>query len=75
MSFSRKNTKSAIFSCNNIKFQKSNIDKIVRIFIDYELKFKFQIKNWCKKASEKIWALSCLTSYLNNSEKSWLIMQ
>ena len=45
MSFSRKNTKSAIFSYNNIKFQKSNIDKIVKIFIDYELKFKFQIKN------------------------------
>ena len=36
---------------------------------DNKLKFKSHVKNVCKKASQKIWALSRLTNYLKDSEK------
>ena len=31
---------------------------------------KKHVKNLCEKASQKIWALSRLTKYLNNSKKT-----
>ena len=33
-------------------------EKILGIAIDNKLKFKSHVKNLCKKASQKIWALS-----------------
>ena len=48
----------------------SSEKKILAITIDNKLKFKSHVKNLCKKASQKIWALSTLTNYSNDSEKS-----
>ena len=45
-------------------------EKILGIIINSKLKFKSRIKNLCKRVSQKIRALSSLTSYLNNSEKT-----
>ena len=52
----------------------SSEEKILGITIDNKLKFKNPVKNLCKKASEKIWALSSLTNYLNNSDKKLIFL-
>ena len=43
--------------------------KILGVIIDNKLNFKSHISELCKKASQKIAALSRLSSYLHNSEK------
>ena len=48
----------------------SSEKKILAITIDNKLKFKSHVKNLCKKASQKIWTVSTLTNYSNDSEKS-----
>ena len=47
----------------------SSEEKILGITIDNKLKFKSHVKKLCKKASQKIWALSRITNYLNDSDK------
>ena len=47
-------------------------EKILRVIIDNKLRFKRCVKNQCKKASRKIWALSRLINYLNNSKKKMI---
>ena len=47
----------------------SSEEKILGKTIDDKLSFKSHVKNLCKKASQKIWALSRLTNCLNDSEK------
>ena len=49
---------------------KNSSEKKIAITIDNKLKFKSHVKNLCKKVSQKIWALSTLTNYSNDSEKS-----
>ena len=41
----------------------SSEEKILGITIDSKRKFKCHVTNLCKKASQKIWALSRLTNY------------
>ena len=43
--------------------------KILGVTLDNKLNFKNHIKNLCKKASEKIGALSRLSNHLNDSQK------
>ena len=64
-----KNTENETYFFNNTEIKNSSKEKILGITIDNKLKFKSHVKNLCKKASQKIWALSRLTNYLNDSEK------
>ena len=63
------NTVNEIFVYDNIDKKNSKVEKILGIIIDNKLRFKSHIKNLCKKASQKIWALSCLMNYLSDSKK------
>ena len=45
-------------------------EKILGIIIDNKLKFKSHLRNLWKKAFQKIWVLSILPNYLNDSEKN-----
>ena len=47
----------------------SKEEKILRVIIDNKLRFKSHVKSLCKKASQKIWALSSLINYLSDSKK------
>ena len=42
---------------NNAEMKNINEENILGIIIDNKLKFKSHVKNLCKKASQKIWAL------------------
>ena len=59
-----KNTESETYLFNNTEMKNSSEEKILGITIGNKLKFKSHVKNVCKKASQKIWALSLLTNYL-----------
>ena len=63
------NTVNQTFLCDNIEMKNSKEDKIFGVVIDNKLRFKSHVKNICKKASQKIWALSCLINYLNDFKK------
>ena len=62
------NTVNETFVYDNIEM-KSEEEKILGVIIDSKLKFKSHVKNLCKKASQKIWTLSHLITYLNDSNK------
>ena len=53
----------------NILMENSKEQKIIGVIIDNKLNFKSHISELCKKASQKIAALSRLSSCLPNSEK------
>ena len=57
------------FVYDNIEMKNSKNEKLLGVIIENKLRFKSHIKNLCKKASQKIWALSRLINYLNDSEK------
>ena len=57
-----KNTENKTYLFNNTEMKNSSEEKILGKTIDNKLKFKSHVKNLCKKASQKIWALSCLTN-------------
>ena len=59
------NTESDTYFFNNTEMKNSSEEKILGITIDKELNFKSHVKKLGKKASQKIWALSRLTNYLN----------
>ena len=63
------NTENEKFLFHNILMENSKKQKILRVTIDTKLNFKSHINELCKKASQKIAALSRLSSYLHNSEK------
>ena len=54
---------------NFLVMKNSKEQKILRATIDNNLIFKSHIKNLCKKASQKIGALSGLSNHLNDSQK------
>ena len=54
------NTGNETFVYDNTEMKSSKDKKILRVIIDNKLRFKSHVKNLCKKASQKIWALSCL---------------
>ena len=66
---SQEYTENETFLFHNILMENSKEQKIVGVIIDNKLNFKSYISELCKKASQKIAALSRLSSYLNNSEK------
>ena len=63
------NTENETFLFHNILMENSKEQKILGVIIDNKLNFKSYISELCKKASQKIAALSRLTSYLHSSEK------
>ena len=62
-----KNTENETYFLNNTEMKNSSQEKNLGITIGNKLKFKSHVKDLCKKASQKIWALSRLTNYLNDS--------
>ena len=72
--FLGKNRENEKYFFNNTEMKNSSEEKILGITIDNKLKFKNPVKNLCKKASEKIWALPSLTNYLNNSDKKLIFL-
>ena len=64
-----KKTENETLLFNNILIENSKEQKIIGGIIDNNLNFKSQINELCKKASQKIEALSRLPIYLYNSEK------
>ena len=69
------NTVNETFVYNNTEMKNSKEEKILGVIIDNKLRFKSHVKNLCKKASQKIWALSRLINYLNDSEKKMIFNQ
>ena len=69
----RENTVNETFVYDNTEMKSSKEKKILEVIIDNELRFKIHVKNLCKKASQKIWALSRLINYLNYSEKKMIL--
>ena len=63
------NTVYETFVYDNTEMKDSKEEKILGVIIDNKLRFKGHVKNLCKKASQKIWALSRLINYLNDSKK------
>ena len=63
------NTVNETFVHDNTEMKNSNEEKILGVIIDNKLRFECHVKNLCKKASQKIWTLSRLINYLNDSEK------
>ena len=68
----RKNTVSETFVYDNIEMKNSKEEKILGVIIVNKLRFKSHVENLGKKASQKIWALSRLINYLNDSEKKMI---
>ena len=66
------NTVNEAFVYDNIEMKNSKEEKILGVIIDNKLRFKSHVKNLCKKASQKIWALSRLINYLNDSKKKMI---
>ena len=64
-----KNTENETYFFKNTEMKNSSEEKSLGTTIDNKLKFKSHVKNLCKKASQKIWTLSRLTNYVNDSEK------
>ena len=65
-----KNIENETYFFNNTEMKNISEEKILGITIDNKLKFKNHVKSLCKKASQKIWTLSRLTIYLNDSKKN-----
>ena len=63
------NTENETFLFNNILTGNSTEQKILGVIIDNKLNFKSNISKLFKKASQKIAALSRLSSYLHDPEK------
>ena len=70
-----KNIDNEIYFFNNTEMKNSSEEKMLGITIDnkrvkWHVNIQKNVKNLCEKASQKIWALSRLTKYLNNSKKT-----
>ena len=64
-----KDTRNETFIFKGLVMKNSKEQKILGVTIDNKLTFKSHIKNLCKKASQKIGALSRLSNHLNDSQK------
>ena len=65
----RKETRNETFIFKGLVLKNSKEQKVLRVTIDNKLIFKSHMKNLCKKVSQKIGALSRLSSHLNYSQK------
>ena len=60
------------FVYGNIEMKNSKDKKILGVIIDNKRRLKSHVKNLCKKASQKIWALSSLINCLNDSKEKMI---
>ena len=68
------NTVNETFVYNNIERENSKEEKILGAITGNRLRFKIHVKDFRKKTSQKIWALSRLINYLNDSEKRMFLI-
>ena len=68
-----KDTRNETFIFRGLVMKNSKEQKILGVTIDNKLTFKSHIKNLCKKASQKIGALSRLSNHLNDSQKRLIL--
>ena len=68
-----KDTRNETFIFKGVVMKNSKEQKILGVTIDNKLTFKSHIKNLCKKASQKIGALSRLSNHLNDSQKRLIL--
>ena len=64
-----KDTENETFNFKGLVMKNRKEQTITGVTIDNKLTFKSYIKNLCKKASQKISALSRLSNHLNDSQK------
>ena len=57
------NTLNETFLYDNTEMKNGKEEKVLGVIIDNKLRYKSHGKNLCKKASQKIWALSRLTNF------------
>ena len=67
-----KNTENETFSVKDTIMNNSKEEKILGVIIENRLTFSTHIRELCEKASQKISALSRMSSQLNDSEKTLL---
>ena len=67
-----KNTENETFSVKDTIMNNSKEEKILGVIIENRLTFSTHIRELCEKASQKISALSRISSQLNDSEKTLL---
>ena len=65
-----KNTENETFIFKDTTMKNSKEEKIQGVIIDNRLTFNSHIRELCKKASQKILALSKISNQLNDSEKN-----
>ena len=65
-----KNTENETFIFKDTTMENSKEEKIQGVIIDNRLTFNSQMRELCKKASQKILALSKTSNQLNDSEKN-----
>ena len=65
-----KNTENETFIFKDTIMSNSEVEKILGVTIDNRLTFSSHIRELCKKASQKISALSRISSQLNDSDKN-----
>ena len=73
ISFALENTQEMRLIFKGLVMKNSKEQKILGVTIDNKLTFKSHIKNLCKKASQKIGALSRLSNHLNDSQKRLIL--
>ena len=69
-----KNTENETFTFKDTIMNNSKEEKILGVIIDNRLTFSSHIRELCKKASQKISALSKISNQLNDSEKNLLFV-
>ena len=67
-----KNTESDIFKFENVFLENSKEEVILGIAIDNKLTFDNHIKSICRKAGQKLSALSRISPYLEKDKKELL---
>ena len=67
-----KNTESGTFIFKDTIMNNSKKEKILGVTIDNRLTFSSHVRELCKKASQKISALSRISNQLKDSEKNLL---
>ena len=65
-----KNTENETFIFKDTTMENSKEEKIQGVIIDNRLTFNSQMRELCKKVSQKILALSKTSNQLNDSEKN-----
>ena len=68
-----KDTRNEAFIFKGLVMKNSKEQNTLGVTIDNKLTFKSNIKNLCKKASQKIGALSRLSNHLNDSPKRLIL--